>query len=68
MKDIFVYPIKSLLHNQDIIDNNSRFLLDELSKITNYNYILVDNVNELKGHDSLILVQSGGSENIFLNE
>ncbi len=68
MKDIFVYPIKSLLHNQDIIDNNSRFLLDELSKITNYNYILCDDVKKLKGHDSLILVQSGGSENIFLNE
>ena len=68
MKDIFVYPIKSLLHNQDIIDNNSRFLLDELSKITKYNYILCDDVKKLKGHDCLILVQSGGSENIFLNE
>lgn len=68
MKDIFVYPIKSLLHNQDIIDENSKFLLDELSKITKYNYILCDDVKKLKGHDSIILVQSGGSENIFLNE
>ncbi len=68
MKDIFVYPIKSLLHNQDIIDENSQFLLDELRRITNDNYILVDDVNELQGHNVLILVQSGGSENIFLNE
>lgn len=67
MEKVLVYPIKSMLHNKDVIDNNSKELLDELNKLGDYEFDIISDVN-LLNNKSLILVQSGGSENKFLKD
>ena len=68
MNEIYVYPIKSMLHDKDVIDNNSKQLLDELKKGTNYHYEIVTDIKKCDNHPTLILVQSGGSEGLFLSD
>lgn len=68
MEKILIYPIKSMLHNKDVIDNNSKTLIEELAKFGHFSFEIVKDVKSLNNHKSLILVQSGGSENKFLKE
>lgn len=62
-----VYPIKSPLHDQKVLDNSTRELLNHLN--TDSIHISIENdIDKIyDGSDlTLILVQSGGSENLFL--
>ena len=62
-----VYPIKSPLHDQKVLDNSTSELLNHLN--TDSIHISIENdIDKIyDGSDlTLILVQSGGSENLFL--
>ena len=63
---INIYPIVSPLHKQDRINSETRKLLDELQCLSSHTFNIV-NIDELYNADlSLILIQSGGSEQLFL--
>lgn len=61
-----IYPIVSSLHNQRLIEETSK-LLEPLSE-KGYSFTFISDVNKFyeDADLSLVLVQSGGSENLFL--
>lgn len=61
-----IYPIVSSLHNQRLIEETSK-LLEPLSE-KGYSFTFVSDVDKFyeDADLSLVLVQSGGSENLFL--
>ena len=67
MMKVKIYPIQSQLHNQNVLNESTSALIhsleDENLKIT------IENDTSKLYEDSdlvLILVQSGGSENLFI--
>lgn len=63
---INIFPIVSSLHEKDRINDDTKSLLNELINISNHEFNICD-INNLYNADlSLILIQSGGSEGIFL--
>ncbi|MCR5741493.1 MAG: hypothetical protein K6G38_03440 [Gammaproteobacteria bacterium] len=62
---VHIYPIYSPLHNEEFMENETKRLLTELSRLTNFEYRLVG-IDELYQADlPIILVESGGSEHYF---
>ena len=63
---INIYPIVSSLHEETRINVETQKLINELLKESVYQFNIVD-IDELYNADlSLILIQSGGSEGLFL--
>ena len=61
-----IFPLVSSLHNQNKINETTQKLLNELMNISSINFNITS-IEELYDSDlSLILIQSGGSEGIFL--
>lgn len=61
-----IFPVVSGLHNQSIIGENTQKLLDELMKTSDIEFNITS-IDELYNCDiALILIQSGGSEGLFL--
>ena len=61
-----IFPLVSSLHKLDVINDNTKVLLDELMKISDIEFDIVD-VDKLYDCDlPLVLIQSGGSEGLFL--
>lgn len=64
---ISIYPIASSLHDAKVIDDETMSLIRDLKKHGDFE-ISISNLADLYSGDlALILVQSGGSEGIFLN-
>ena len=65
---IAVYPIHSSMVYGDLVSEKSKELLKDLTDKTGYEFVIVD-LKDLKKYDlPLILVQSGGSENLFKDD
>ena len=65
---INIYPIVSSLHEETRINEETKKLINELLEDTEYLFNIVD-IDELYNADlSLILIQSGGSEGLFLKQ
>ena len=65
---INIYPIVSSLHEHDRINNETQKLLNELESISSHTFNIC-NIDDFYNADlSLILIQSGGSEQLFLKE
>lgn len=63
---INIFPIVSSLHSKDRINKETQVLLDELFKLSNHEFNIVD-IDQLYDADlPLILIQSGGSEQLLL--
>ena len=61
-----IFPLVSSLHNQNKINENTLKLLNELMTISDVEFN-ISSIDELYNSDlSLILIQSGGSEGLFL--
>ena len=61
-----IYPLVSSLQNQNKINENTLKLLNELMSISDVEFN-ISSIDELYNSDlSLILIQSGGSEGLFL--
>ena len=61
-----IFPLVSSLHKLDVINDNTKVLLDELMKISDIEFNIVE-LDKLYDCDlPLILIQSGGSEGLFL--
>ncbi|MBE6132724.1 MAG: hypothetical protein E7180_04980 [Erysipelotrichaceae bacterium] len=61
-----IFPLVSSLHNQNKINKATQKLLNELMSISNIDF-KISTIEELYDCDlSLILIQSGGSEGLFL--
>lgn len=65
---INIYTIISSLHDDEVIIKERTNLLNTLHDLTNYDFEIITNPSKLYQDDSLtlILVESGGSENEFL--
>ena len=64
---INIFPIVSNLHEQNHINEETNNLLNYIKKELNAD-IFISNIDELYNADlALILIQSGGSEQLFLN-
>lgn len=64
---INIFPIVSSLHEETRINEQTEILLNELIKTSNHEFNIVG-IDELYDADlSLILIQSGGSEGLFLS-
>ena len=61
-----IFPVVSSLHDQTIIGENTKKLLDELMTMSDieFNITSIDNLYDCDV--PLILIQSGGSEGLFL--
>ena len=66
MKNINIYPIVSSLHDSEYIISQRNKLLAELTSLTGYSFKITSIDDLYKGDFALILVESGGSENYFL--
>jgi len=66
MKKVNIYPIKSILHDEDFIFNERSKLFSSLNKLTSFTFNIVSLKELYNGDLALILVESGGSENEFL--
>ena len=64
---INIYPISSSLHDQNYIEETTQDLINKIAKELNHQICLTSIDKLYDGDLSLILVQSGGSENVFLN-
>ena len=65
---INIYPIVSSLHEETRINDETQKLINELLEDSTYQFNIVD-IDELYNADlSLILIQSGGSEGLFLKQ
>lgn len=63
---INIYPLVSKLHEKNRIDLETNILLNELKKCSKHEFNIVS-IDELYNADlSLLLIQSGGSEGLFL--
>lgn len=61
-----IFSLVSSLHKLDVINDNTKVLLDDLMKISDIEFNIVG-IDMLYDCDlSLILIQSGGSEGLFL--
>ncbi len=66
MKKINIYPIVSSLHDDIYIKSEREKLLKELASLTGYTFNITT-IDTLYDSDlAIILVESGGSENYFL--
>ena len=63
---INIFPIVSSLHGKEKINSTTQELLNELSSRLGYEFSLSEVDNLYDGDLSLILIQSGGSEQLFL--
>ena len=63
---INIFPIVSSLHKDQLINTTTQELLQDLSDRLGYEFSLSDVDNLYDSDMSLILIQSGGSEQLFL--
>lgn len=63
---INILPIKSYLHNGDVISSETKKLLEEIESKSAISFAVTDTKEFYDADLSLILVQSGGSEGFFL--
>ena len=62
-----IFPIVSALHEQSRINEETQILLNELINNSNHEFNIVDLAELYNADLSLILIQSGGSEGLFLS-
>lgn len=61
-----VFPLVSSLHSQDKINENTKNLLGELMSVSDVEFNVTSLDDLYEGDLALILIQSGGSEGLFL--
>jgi hypothetical protein len=64
---IKLFPIVSSLHEEERINKGTKELLDELIMLSNHDFEVCDIDTLYDGDLALILIQSGGSEQLFLD-
>ena len=64
---IKLFPIVSSLHEEERINKGTKELLDELISFSNHDFEVCDIDTLYDGDLALILIQSGGSEQLFLD-
>lgn len=64
---IKLFPIVSSLHEEERINKGTKELLDELISFSNHDFEVCDIDSLYDGDLALILIQSGGSEQLFLD-
>ena len=65
-----ILPLVSSLHDKEVVNQSTIKFLNELKSLSSFDYEIVNNVDELYGNSdlSLLLIQTGGSENYFLRD
>lgn len=67
---IKILPLVSSLHDKEVVNQSTIEFLYELKSLNSFDYEIVNNVEELYINSdlSLLLIQTGGSENYFLRD
>ena len=67
---IKILPLVSSLHDKEVVNQSTIKFLNELKSLSSFDYEIVNNVDELyiNSNLSLLLIQTGGSENYFLRD
>lgn len=67
---IKILPLVSSLHDKEVVNQSTIKFLNELKLLNSFDYEIVNNVEELYINSdlSLLLIQTGGSENYFLRD
>lgn len=67
---IKILPLVSSLHDKEVVNKSTIKFLNELKSLNSFDYEIVNNVDELYINSdlSLLLIQTGGSENYFLRD
>ena len=67
---IKILPLVSSLHDKEVVNQSTIKFLNELKSLSSFDYEIVNNVDELYFNSdlSLLLIQTGGSENYFLRD
>ena len=67
---IKILPLVSSLHDKEVVNQSTIKFLNELKSLNYFDYEIVYNVDELYINSdlSLLLIQTGGSENYFLRD
>ena len=67
---IKILPLVSSLHDKEVVNQSTIEFLNELKSLNSFDYEIVNNVDELYINSdlSLLLIQTGGSENYFLRD
>lgn len=67
---IKILPLVSSLHDKEVVNQSTIKFLNELKSLTSFDYEIVNNVDDLYINSdlSLLLIQTGGSENHFLRD
>ena len=67
---IKILPLVSSLHDKEVVNQSTIKFLNELKSLNSFDYEIVNNVDELYINSdlSLLLIQTGGSENYFLRD
>ena len=67
---IKILPLVSCLHDKEAVNQSTIKFLNELKSLNSFDYEIVNNVDELYINSdlSLLLIQTGGSENYFLRD
>ena len=67
---IKILPLVSSLHDKEVVNQSTIKFLNELKSLTSFDCEIVNNVDELYINSdlSLLLIQTGGSENYFLRD
>ena len=67
---IKIFPLVSSLHDKNIVNNSTKDFLTKLETLLNCTFIIETDINNFYSDTdlSLLLIQTGGSENYFLKD
>lgn len=67
---IKILPLVSSLHDKEVVNQSTIEFINELKLLTSFDFEITSNVDELYINSdlSLLLIQTGGSENYFLRD
>lgn len=67
---IKILPLVSSLHDKKVVNQSTIEFINELKSLTSFDFEITSNVDELYINSdlSLLLIQTGGSENYFLRD
>ena len=67
---IKIYPLVSSLHDENVVNNSTKNFINRLEELLCCTFVIEKNIEKLYSDSdlSLLLIQTGGSENFFLRD
>ena len=67
---IKIYPLVSSLHDENVVNISTKNFINRLEELLSCTFVIEKNIEKLYSDSdlSLLLIQTGGSENFFLRD